>query len=144
MCPVDGSDVVFFLVALCTPFADALPEARAWRPRDSALRWEYTVDKGLSVRAFGDTPLTCCAYNNGGTSAPTGLALPIWQWWGKSDRPRAPPSAAEPTALLRTTAADELKETGAVTTEFDVLHVRKLPDFGCALRIEWFTWAGSR
>ena len=103
-------------------------------PRDFAVWHARLLEEQLRVHV--ERQERRVAVGDGRAEQPAAVAD---QWVA-----RAPPSAAEPTALLRTTAADELKETGAVTTEFDVLHVRKLPDFGCALRIEWFTWAGSR
>ncbi|KAL1504687.1 hypothetical protein AB1Y20_008467 [Prymnesium parvum] len=140
-------DIVFLFKAVLCPSADALPEPRAWKPRDAKLRWEHAADKGFSVRGFGDSPLKCCAYIAGAQERgfikwTAGVA----SWFGRTERPRVPPSDSDPTTAVRRLGSEKEHRECVLNSEEDVLHVRALPDFegrlgghACELLLSYMT-----
>lgn len=108
------------------PDASTLPRLRRWTLADTVLRWSVATPgkSGLSVRGFGMV-LECVAFvkneyyekrRRGG-----GMLTKFLGWIGMAAR-RVPPSAADPTNLVE---GDQ-----QIETEDDVLHLKKLPQFG--------------
>lgn len=70
------------------------------------------------------------SHEDGGGVGETAGGFLAWLGFGeKAHAPRAPPSAASAAAALRAAGHTSLQE-GEEATELDVLHARRLPDFG--------------
>lgn len=123
-------DAVFYFRLMMCPARGALPEPRAWRPRDGVLRWTFLSEaKGFEVRAFGGRPLRVAppTASSAAVAERGGSMLSYMQrLWRREEAPRAPPSNADASALLRAAGC----EGGGVASEEDVLLVRSLPSFG--------------
>lgn len=147
-------DIIFLFKAMLSPKAETLPDTRQWNAVEARLTWRVdkpakdpsrepansasnanskAKDKHkakLAVAGFGQPSLKCAAYAPVYSDAdvvPRKSALDAFIrafGFGHADRPRAPPSAANPSVLAGQ----------AISTEDDVLHIRHLPDFGGRLR----------
>ena len=116
-------DVVLLFKACLAPDANDLPPLGRWRVTDSAPTWTADKDGTLQVRAFGRS--LRCAYSSrstsGGNSGGRGFFSRVLGFFGTEGAvPRAPLSAADPSALARS----------PIESEDDVLHLKDLPDFG--------------
>jgi hypothetical protein len=153
-------DIVFLFKFMQTPTVEALPEIKYWLPTDARLAWKYNVEKRrYSVSGFGNKLLKPYAMMPEGAkrgkqelvseleeeekgneedskelkearealeqqklkekeSKPGFLSSLFSRFFGKKSR--APPSAADPSALC----GQEIEN------EDDVLHLRRMPDFG--------------
>lgn len=169
-------DIVFTFKSLMTPEASSLPDLRRWSLADASLRWRfdlvkqtYTVtafQKSLSCELFGkDHKLDYYEKSSqqqghqlSSSSSAGGHSKSIFQrfvhWLGVREKPRAPPSGADPTNLLyftsdsKTITSSSSSSGGGkassssssssvhdrITCEEDVLHVKKLPTFNRRLR----------
>jgi hypothetical protein len=115
-------DVVFLAKLLLVPVLEGLPDVRLWRSSHAKLVWKYdTKAKEMTVVAFGDRKLDPSI----GSQLERGGKVSFWaSLFSSGQKPRCPPSGANPTAL-----------TGQqVVTEDDVLHIRKMPDLGASLK----------
>ncbi|KOO31915.1 hypothetical protein Ctob_015016, partial [Chrysochromulina tobinii] len=131
-------DIVFIFKLLMVPSVEALPEIMTWRPLDAALSWRYQPGEGFVVSGFrrhlSPAALQKQVKDEGQDSWLSRLGRRLV---GLADKPRAPPSSADPAALLRAELGDELKlstREGERTSEDDILHLPKLPSFDGALR----------
>ncbi len=119
-------DVVYFFKAMMVPSGDALPDLKAWAPEDARLSWRFKEEK-FAVKGFGGT-LHCAGWLDAAADddgAPAEKRLGFFaRLFGRTPKPRLPPSAADASGLAGCTVA----------TEEDVLHMRHLPDFGGMLR----------
>ena len=118
-----------------TPTSEALPELKRWRPRDAALTWKFTPEKGFVVSGFNrklavapwkpseDDALAAGGHKTGWRSPFGGGFLAMFTGGGDK-RPRCPPSGGNPSVLAGK----------RVDTEEDVLHLAKLPTFDGLLK----------
>eukprot|EP00854_Cymbomonas_tetramitiformis_P001789 gene1789-2455_t len=115
---------------LQAPTATALPEPRSWRPRDAVLGWQFEeAERGRGagrfiVRGFG-RKLECAGEEAEAEEWGLG-ALFNFRRFGGAERPRCPPSGANPSNLVGQ----------RIDTEADVLQLREMPDFGGRLRAQ--------
>ena len=138
-------DTVFLFKALLAPSSGDLPELRPWFATDARLFWRVAKtevrdkndssrlirEASFDVSGFGKKRMKCAAFQKtydelGGVEKEKKGFLRSFLGvfgFGKS-KPRAPPSGANPSNLVK----------GTVHTEDDVLHIRNLPDFGGRLR----------
>jgi hypothetical protein len=99
-------DVVYLFKAMMCPSSASLPELKPWHPSKARLRWRVAKDGG-----GGDGDGAAAGKKKGwGTGFLSALGF-------GAEKPRAPPSGADPSVLCGT----------AIATEDDVLHVRYLP-----------------
>jgi len=132
-------DICFLFKALLTPTSGALPAVKTWSVTDARLVWSAkkppTPAKGeppmggtLQAAGFGSKELQCAAFarqyrvNDLPGSEGRGVLKTFLGFFGlgPDDRPRAPPSGANPSNLANQ----------PIVSEDDVLHVKTLPDFG--------------
>ena len=114
------------------PSVEALPEIYTWMPLDAALTWRFQAGEGFLVTAFGARRLSPAALQKQAAAEGNDSWMSRFgrRLLGLADKPRAPPSSADPTALLRAELGGDVK----VESEEDVLHLRTLPTFDGALR----------
>ena len=117
-------DIVFLFKMLMVPSSDALPDLCAWMPLDAVLSWRYRSDEGFIVCGFGRqlNAASMARQAEGGDNSWMSRGL---RMLGLSEKPRAPPSAADPSALLQSELGTELH----IEREEDVLHLKQLPSF---------------
>lgn len=123
-------DIVYLFKMLMVPSSEALPDLCAWMPLDAMLNWRHRPDEGFIVSGFGRqlnaSVMTRQAEGGDGSWVSRGLRRIL----GLAEKPRAPPSAADPSALLQfELGSGELR----VKREEDVLHLKQLPSFDGAL-----------
>ncbi|KYK65659.1 EF hand domain-containing protein [Toxoplasma gondii TgCatPRC2] len=135
-------DLVFMFKALMTPAANALPDLRRWSVADATLRWRFDpTEERFSVTAF-QKQLNCSFFgtendyyekvrSQKGAVYRQSVFQRLAQWLGVGEKPRAPPSGADPSTLL---PASALAAGDRITTEEDVLYIKKLPTFNASLR----------
>ncbi|KAH9262352.1 hypothetical protein BASA82_000599, partial [Batrachochytrium salamandrivorans] len=148
-------DVVMVLKILMAPTADALPKCKAWMPSEAILEWKaskleeqkkFPLSSNAGVADWLSKVKPSTSQFQVFGFAKTELK-PTWggidaqddqtsTWYSRlftkmkqmflspQKEPRVSPSLANPSFLLGT----------AVSTEEDVLHVKKLPDFGLSPR----------
>ncbi|PHJ19124.1 ef hand domain-containing protein, partial [Cystoisospora suis] len=174
-------DIVFTFKSLMTPEATSLPDLKRWSLADATLRWRYDLvkqtytvtafQKSLSCELFGKdkkldyyekaSPQQGHLLSSSSSSSSGGVhSRSIFQrfvhWLGVREKPRAPPSGADPTNLLyftnesKTITSSSSSSGGGggktsssspsvherITCEEDVLHVKKLPTFNRRLRLQ--------
>eukprot|EP00967_Tisochrysis_lutea_P036051 scaffold43322_cov28-Tisochrysis_lutea.AAC.3 len=142
-------DIFFYVKLLLSPTRAALPEPKPWHPSDATLTWSYPSDsRGFEVRAFGrllrcasatpdSRPLVgamAAASSSGGGAAAraaaaaeavaaalaSGLSF-VQRLMRGQDPPRAPPSLADASALLRASGCLAKGDTeGDVRSEDEV------------------------
>ena len=132
-------DIVFTFKLLMVPSSEALPAIFSWMPLDAALTWQYNPADGFIVTGFGrnaHNPLSPAAFQQQLNKSDDSFFFAIGRrMLGIAEKPRAPPSSADPTALYKAEmGADAESFRGKIETEDDVLHLQKLPSFDGALR----------
>jgi hypothetical protein len=114
---------------MLSPVADFLPQARRWEPRDAALRWSAEPEGGDGLlgmyRGVGGTRLVVQGFGRRLAAARPSEAGIVARLLQARPQPRAPPSGADPEAVVGP----------GVRTEDDVLHCpnERLPSFGSRL-----------
>ena len=110
-------NVVLYFKAFMSPKLSDLPGIAAWTPMEAELHWSVkNKGKELQVRAFGQ--VLNLAYATEAQQA--GRFSRFASMFKAEEKPRAPPSASDPSNL-----ADHL-----IASEDDVLHIKHLPSFG--------------
>ena len=103
-------------------------------PLDAALTWRYNQAEGFIVTGFGARRLSPAAFQQQLEKGDDSwLSRGLRRMIGLAEKPRAPPSAADPTSLYKSEMG-EAAQTGKLETEEDILHLRALPSFDGALR----------
>eukprot|EP00667_Euglena_gracilis_P000067 EG_transcript_67 len=117
-------DILFLFKTLMVPSSDALPPVDQWTPMDARLDWRYNAkEKVLVVTAFRTTLLPIVPVKEE-KEARTGLFGRLRHMFSTVEKPRAPPSGANPSNLAKQ----------RIDTEDDVLHLKDLPDFDGRLK----------
>ena len=131
-------DLVFMFKLMMVPSSESLPELKPWGPSDAALRWS-SAEGSYKVSGFG-MKLECIntvVYDEDQQVAAGGILSALKKMIGiVGEKPRAPPSKANPSILVGE----------RVDTEDDILHIRVLPDFDgtlgardCELMLQYLT-----
>jgi hypothetical protein len=103
------------------PSSDALPEICAWMPLDAALAWKHKPEEGFVVWGFGRLLSPAAIQKQAEEGSEWWISRRVRRAFGFAEKPRAPPSSADPSALLRA----ELGESATrIETEDDVLHLK--------------------
>ena len=115
-----------WVCSLCYPWSqvpssDALPEICAWMPLDAALAWKHKPEEGFVVWGFGRLLSPAAIQKQAEEGSEWWISRRVRRAFGFAEKPRAPPSSADPSALLRA----ELGESATrIETEDDVLHLK--------------------
>ena len=124
-------DIVFIFKLLMVPSSEALPEIYSWLPLDAALTWRYNSAEGFIVTGFGARRLSPAALQQQlDKGEDSWVSRGLRRMLGLKEKPRAPPSSADPSALYKSEMGEEIR----IETEEDVLHLKSLPSFDGALR----------
>ena len=83
------------------PSTNALPEVKPWMPLDAALEWRWGPEEGLVVSGFGRVLNPAQIQQNFEQSDSSWVARSMRKLFGMAEKPRAPPSSADPSALLK-------------------------------------------
>jgi len=132
-------DIIFYFKYMMSPTQDSFPEGgRGYMLKDARLHWSYKgAGTGFMVLAFDGLLMKCLDEDLAAKAAQEeedaaaaraasgGFLKSIFAYFFTKQN-RAPPSAADPSALL-----GEVKTT--VRTEDDLLHIRPLPTFNGAI-----------
>ena len=94
-------DIVLLFKMLMVPSSEALPEIRAWTPLDAALTWRHRADEGFIVSGFGRALNAAAMAKQAEGGDDSWLGGVFRKIVGIAERPRAPPSSADPSALVR-------------------------------------------
>lgn len=117
-------DLVFTFKLVMVPSSDGLPEVRLWDPVDASFKWS-SKNYIFSVQGFHRN--LECIYpdiednSNAANQTVTdkGIFSKLWKFIGLTTKPRASPSAANPSVLAKE----------RVDSEDDVLHLKSVPNF---------------
>jgi hypothetical protein len=127
-------DIVYMFKVMMAPTSDSLPKVKRWLPEDARLEWTFE-DEGkqndlnksmvgrFKAEAFGMEmfkPGTWTSNITSGVSSAFTSIAGFFGGGGGGDDKRLPHSGADPSVVLGE----------KVSTEDDVLHVEKMPDFG--------------
>ena len=127
-------DVVFIFKMLMVPSSEALPEIFSWMPLDAALTWRYNPAEGFIVTGFGARRLSPAALQQQlDKGEDSWVSRGLRRMLGLAEKPRAPPSAADPSSLYKSEMGTDTR-VDKIDTEEDVLHLKALPSFDGALR----------
>lgn len=115
---------MLLLKAFMVPTAEELPPLQPWTVADADVVWTSDKQGGLSAVAFG-RQLSCAYVGREAAGEKKSLFSSAFGriqsfFAGGANRPRAPPSAADPSALAQS----------PICCEDDVLHLKELPSFG--------------
>lgn len=113
-------DVVFMFKMLMVPSSEALPEIFSWLPLDAALAWVYRPGEGFIVSGFQRRLNPAAMVKQAEQAEDSWMSRGFRKMLGIAEKPRAPPSSADPTALLRA----EMGVDARIESEEDVLHLK--------------------
>ena len=114
-------DVVFMFKMLMVPSSEALPEIFSWLPLDAALGWRYQPDVGFIVTGFQRRLNPAAIQKQAEQGEDSWVSRGFRRILGIAEKPRAPPSSADPTALLRAETGTDQR----IDSEEDVLHLKQ-------------------
>lgn len=89
------------------PSSDALPEIFAWMPLDATLAWRHRPDEGFIVTGFQRRLSPAAIQLQAEQSNESWVSRLGRRMLGIAEKPRAPPSCADPTALMRAELGSE-------------------------------------